>query len=389
MSAFPPGSSGPVWRRRKGSTASSHVWDETLAFLDGHGLLNNVVYVDLLNEYPMFNGFKWLENELKAVRDRELGSIETPEQRKHQAHRRNNMGQLRSARSRPSTGSSRAMPSTDSRPNGPNWTFSSARRVWILCLGRTWILSRFAVLDEHNWFAINGKLSTGTGYWENIHGLAASDLQFPKVAGGLLKNWRTHNQARLALDGGTWPRWPSWAATGEPVGNTEGWGTITWLDHPALTWDIIKEAGEICASLGQKHGYRFNCTSNFTHPQFPRLWNDIAWHKKLTAIIRGTTSAPAVNAGPGTPWANRSGRIAWEDSAELGGGGSPGEGDEPKGAISGSPAEQKSERFVNEECRQHHASASTVSRRLEAAIRRHVCTTLRIAGCKTGLIRGM
>ena len=74
----------------------------------------------------------------------------------------------------------------------------------------------------------------------------------------------------------------------KPVGNTEGWGTINWLDHPALTWDIIKEAGEICASLGAKHGYRFNCTSNFTHPQFPRLWNDIAWHQSLTAKIRGT-----------------------------------------------------------------------------------------------------
>ena len=62
---------------------------------------------------------------------------------------------------------------------------------------------------------------------------------------------------------------------------------INWLDHPALTWDIIKEAGEICAGLGAKHGYQFNCTSNFTHPQFPRLWNDIARHQSLTAKIRG------------------------------------------------------------------------------------------------------
>jgi len=75
----------------------------------------------------------------------------------------------------------------------------------------------------------------------------------------------------------------------KPVGNTEGWGTINWLDHPALSWDIIKQSGEICAGLGAKHGYRFNCTSNFTHPQFPRLWNDIAWHKRLTATIRSAS----------------------------------------------------------------------------------------------------
>ena len=75
---------------------------------------------------------------------------------------------------------------------------------------------------------------------------------------------------------------------GVPYGNTEGWGIINWLDHPALTWDIIKEAAEICARLGRKHGYRFNCTSNFTHPQFPRLWADVAWHKRVTAQIRST-----------------------------------------------------------------------------------------------------
>lgn len=73
----------------------------------------------------------------------------------------------------------------------------------------------------------------------------------------------------------------------KPVGNTEGWGIITWLDHPSLTWDIIKESAEICAGLGRKHGYGFNCTSDFTHPQFPRLWADIEWHKRVTSTIRG------------------------------------------------------------------------------------------------------
>ena len=72
----------------------------------------------------------------------------------------------------------------------------------------------------------------------------------------------------------------------KPVGNTEGWGMFNGLDHPALNWEIIKEAGMICAELGQKRGYRFNCTSSFTHPQFPRLWDDVAWHKVLTAKIR-------------------------------------------------------------------------------------------------------
>ena len=73
---------------------------------------------------------------------------------------------------------------------------------------------------------------------------------------------------------------------GKPIGNTEGWGIINWLDHPSLRWDIIKEAAEICAGLGRKYGYRVNCTSNFTHPQFPHLWTDVAWHKRVTELIR-------------------------------------------------------------------------------------------------------
>ena len=39
-----------------------------------------------------------------------------------------------------------------------------------------------------------------------------------------------------------------------------------------------------------KHGHRFNCSSNFTNPQFPRHWNAIAWHRRVTAKIRGAAA---------------------------------------------------------------------------------------------------
>lgn len=38
--------------------------------------------------------------------------------------------------------------------------------------------------------------------------------------------------------------------------------------------------------LARKHGYQFICTSNFTHPQFARLWSDVGWHQELTREIR-------------------------------------------------------------------------------------------------------
>lgn len=70
-------------------------------------------------------------------------------------------------------------------------------------------------------------------------------------------------------------------------GNTEGWGPIGWYDHPDLNWEWVKESTEICVNLAKKHNeYKFICTSNFTHPQFKGLWEDVKWHKRITKIIK-------------------------------------------------------------------------------------------------------
>ena len=53
-----------------------------------------------------------------------------------------------------------------------------------------------------------------------------------------------------------------------PVGNTEGLGAVFWQDHPLLGWEFIKEAGDVAVDISIKHGYKFICSSNFTHPQF-------------------------------------------------------------------------------------------------------------------------
>jgi len=37
------------------------------------------------------------------------------------------------------------------------------------------------------------------------------------------------------------------------------------------------------------HGYRFVRTSNFCEPQFEGMWVDIAWHQKMTTLIKAGT----------------------------------------------------------------------------------------------------
>ncbi len=73
---------------------------------------------------------------------------------------------------------------------------------------------------------------------------------------------------------------------GIPYGNTEGWGPIMWREHPLLDWSFVKETGLVGARLGAELGFAFNCSSNFTHPQFRGLWDDIDWHREVTGIIK-------------------------------------------------------------------------------------------------------
>lgn len=269
--------------RIEGTDGFVRVWDQTLTFLRENDLLHNIYYVDLLNEYPLFHGFSWLTRQL----DINLKQQEEKARAEGVHEWKAKPGEYNDEASRGFyTGfANEVLARMQAKWPELDFLFS------LTCNGsadwRIMAPSPMAALDVHYWFVMNPLLPDQTGYWENIHGLAEDDSQFAKVQAALQRNWTTHkskliewidhNMAEVAELGNRHQK---------PVGNTEGWGTINWLDHPALNWDIIKEAGEICAGLGAKHGYRFNCTSNFTHPQFPRLWNDIAWHKRLTAKIR-------------------------------------------------------------------------------------------------------
>jgi hypothetical protein len=255
------------------------VWDETLTFMKDNDLLHNIYYVDLLNEYPLFHGFSWLKKHLdeKAVAQAEgvhefqqkAGDYNDPVSRKKYIGFVN-----------------RVIERLQKKWPDIDFIFSvtnNGAAHW-----RAMADSKIAALDVHYWFIMNGLLNNpDTGYWQNVHSLAPTDEPFAEVNRKLKENWLTHKDKLTQwLD----KEMADVASLGKkynkPIGNTEGWGTVNWLDHPDMDWDIIKEAGLIGAKLGRKHGYSFNCSSNFTHPQFPGLWNDVQWHKKVTSIIR-------------------------------------------------------------------------------------------------------
>lgn len=70
---------------------------------------------------------------------------------------------------------------------------------------------------------------------------------------------------------------------------TECWGIVDYKDWPLLNWEWVKELCEIgtkrAAASGQWVGI---ATSNFCGPQFVGMWRDVAWHKRLTKIIKSS-----------------------------------------------------------------------------------------------------
>ena len=282
---------GPGSEKIQGLDGFLRVWDETLSFLRDNDLLHNIYYVDLLNEYPLFNGFSWLRDEMenlkKSTAGHSAGAAAGPAERERMVHEwKAKAGDYNDPGSR------------EFYRNFANGVMDRLRAKWpeldfLFCVTnngsadwRAMDFSRCAALDVHYWFVMNDRLADLL-YWNNIHTVAANDQQFPRVQELILKNWRTHQAELVAwMDARMGEVAEMGRKSQKPVGNTEGWGLINWLDHPALGWEVIQEAGEVCARLGHKHGYRFNCTSNFTHPQFPRLWHDVAWHRRITGIIR-------------------------------------------------------------------------------------------------------
>ncbi len=247
---------GPGVENITGLDGLVRVWDETLGFLKDNGLLRHIYYVDLLNEYPLFSGFKWLRDQMdgniKARQDK--AKTEGVFEWKEKAGNYNNPASRQFYTGLADDAIRRL------RKNWPDLDFLFSLTYNGSADWRVMAPTSIAALDVHYWFVMNPRLGDrASGYWQNIHKLAETDEAFPRVQEALSKNWTTHKPALVEwMD----QQMAGIAALGrlhdKPVGNTEGWGIINWLDHPSLTWDIIKDAAEICTGLGRKHGYRFN-----------------------------------------------------------------------------------------------------------------------------------
>lgn len=253
-------------------------WDETLAFLQSHELLANVMYVDMLNEYPNWHGYDWFKNEMNERSDIDKFKLDNPDANVPENNNNNKKGNLLQQ---------------SFYNNFINATIKSLKGKFPdldifasldsgMDLERI-DLSNFNALDYHIWFAHTGKIP-GLGKI----GLRDQTLDYRKIYASLNDYWKENKNSLIKWIDGRITDISNAAAKNNIVcGNTEGWGPIFWYDHPELDWKWVKESADICVDLALKHSnYKFICTSNFTHPQFKGMWEDVKWHQQITSRIK-------------------------------------------------------------------------------------------------------
>ncbi|TQO39738.1 sugar-binding cellulase-like protein [Arenibacter algicola] len=251
-------------------------WSETLYFLRDNNLLDNVVYVDILNEYPVNHGYDWLKKELNKRSDIQQFKIDNPE-----AH----MPDLDASKGNALQVAfhNQLMKDTIMALKGkfPELEFFTSYDSGVPLEDID--LSEQAALDYHVWFHHTGKIlnidKIGNRDQSQNLGILNKDLYSYWTDNKVqLINWVEDRIDNIALKA---------AKNNIVCGNTEGWGPIGWYDHPELDWRWTKESADICVDLALKHdNYKFICTSNFTHPQFKGIWEDVAWHRQITNRIK-------------------------------------------------------------------------------------------------------
>jgi hypothetical protein len=238
-------------------------WIATLQLIDDAGLLDAVFYTDLCNEWP---GLSWAPFFRNDPLDLTWGGW----------HTETSMAWMNTALARVRA----------AFPDMP-LCFSFDNVDTSLYGGRD--LSTFDLVEHHCWVAKeNGmEMYRELDYnWDNF-----SDTGYRQLSadGGRIYHDRPDYWQSLLVD--SIHRLADGSRrTGLPFGTSECWGIINYKDYPGLDWGWVKElcalGTETAAATGR---WAFISTSNFCGPQFAGMWRDVAWHQRLTQIIK---SAP-------------------------------------------------------------------------------------------------
>lgn len=232
------------------------IWRTVLDKIQKAGLLDNILYVDICNEYPLkaWTGF------LYAAEGRETISRFDP-------------------------ASVRWMKETleDLRKSYPELDFTFSESGSNAEKLRKNELDILDLNEIHIWFTGFTDFYEKVGYY--------FDRFIPDSYDNLVKNGEKYYYSKpeffnKELEKGI-REIAEWSAEKkQPLITTECWGPVDYKDWPELHWTWVKELCETGVRTASSTGrWAAMATSNFCGPQFHGMWRDVQWHKRLTDII--------------------------------------------------------------------------------------------------------
>lgn len=238
----------------------ARIWVDTLGHLDRAGLLDSILYVDLCNEFAADIWAPYVYT----------GGLAADTSRTHprlQAWMRESIAIVR-----------------DRYPQlSYTYSFSSELTNW-----GDQDVSSFDLLEPHLWMttAEPSDFNERVGYHfehftpDGFDNLVANSRRLYEES---KEHWDSLLFAGID-DLAEWSR-----ATSLPLITTECWAIVDYKDWPGLDWDWVKELTEKglrrAAASGRWVGM---ATSNFCGPQFVGMWRDVAWHRRLTDLIKSS-----------------------------------------------------------------------------------------------------
>ena len=258
------------------------MWDSTIKFLEKNNLMDdNVIFIDYLNEYPLFHGFRWLKEEAARISKKEM-------QDRGQLEHIDNAG----SKKHPMTAPAKAFYKKFSkdfilqmRKLYPQYhhTISTPGRIEQLDFLACVDYSVMDLIDSHYWFSHNNKI----GRYDMGKSQFLTPAERIERKKALDKTWANEKEYLISWLNDRLAFVENLSKENNVLnGSTEGWGCVGWDEYPEIGWDFIKEAAFLGAELGLKRGMKFVSSANFTHPHFKTFWDDIKWHQKITTMIK-------------------------------------------------------------------------------------------------------
>jgi hypothetical protein len=235
----------------------ARIWIDTLDYLDAAGVVDDILYVDLCNEFPQFNWAPYLYGRLGGVElQRTSPRIEN--------WMRESIRLLREAYPK----------------LGYTYSFASQLTDW-----KPQDVSMLDLLENHIWMA-----SPEVSEFNQVVGYDF-DWFKPDSFDALARNGRQEYLSRQDYydqrlfwridENAEWSR-----LSGKPLVTTECWSIIDYKDWPGLDWDWVLDLNakgvEYAAATGRWTGM---ATSNFCGPQFVGMWREVEWHRRMTDLI--------------------------------------------------------------------------------------------------------